>query len=419
MKRLALAVILSIAGVACGDDSESAGGGGAGEGGADGGNGEGAAFTPADHPAAPTVISYGGPVLTAPKVKAIVYADDPLTPVVDDFLATLPGSAYWAEVTAEYGVGDLVVSPSIHRTDAPPPNPIDEATLLDDLALNTSGPDAPWGAADPNTIYVFVLPAGAKIDDGSGELCCDAGYDGYHFETSELSGEFPIVPFAVLCQCPGLDGPDIDAEGLLTIVMSHELIEAATDPFSYSDPAYVENDPDNLAWTGLTGGELADMCDYNDDAYVVPEELGYLVTRSWSNEAAAAGDNPCRPFDDTTPYFNSVPVVSDAVTFHYDFAYDTKGVTIPVGSSKTIPLKLFSNAPTAGPWDVTVTDFSELSGGPAFLDFTLDKSSGENGDELQLTITVLEQDPDFEAELFIVDSRLDGQDNLSIGVVGN
>ena len=41
--------------------------------------------------------------------------------------------------------------------------------------------------------------------------------------------------------------------------MSHELVEAATDPFPASDPAFYGADQANLVWTLTTGGEVADM----------------------------------------------------------------------------------------------------------------------------------------------------------------
>ena len=35
-----------------------------------------------------------------------------------------------------------------------------------------------WGAADPNTIYVFLMPAGVTVNDDGDDSCTD--YDGYH-----------------------------------------------------------------------------------------------------------------------------------------------------------------------------------------------------------------------------------------------
>jgi hypothetical protein len=171
------------------------------------------------------------------------------------------------------------------------------------------------------------------------------------------------------------------------------------------------------------------MCELDADAYFVPPGSTYMIQRSWSDAAAAKSRNPCVPAP-AAPYFNSMPVVSDTVSFNesaYAFSGTTRGVTIPVGQSKTIDLQLFSEAPTAGPWTVSAYDYESffctptpsIPCPPPNLALALDGTTGQNGDTLHLTITVMSADTALGAEAFLVFSDLGGQENLSVGLVGN
>ena len=374
-------------------------------------------FTPATHPALPQVVDFGGPVLTAPKVQPIAYASDTGAADVESFLHQLASTSYWGEVTSQYGVGALTVLPAITLTETPPTT-ITDAEVQQSLAANTTGASPAWGPASTSTIYLFLLPPGTIITTtgSNGTGCTD--FDGYHDESAVTNGV--TVPYAVGCSCPGFDGPAITDLEERTVVISHELVEASTDPFPNTDPAYVQEDDDDIVWTLVSGGEVADLCELNLDSYYIPPDGTYMVQRIWSNEAAKASTNPCVPVPDTGPYFNSVPALDDAIQLDVGggATLPTIGVTIPVGASKTIPVSLFSDAPTSGPWKVSVYDGSYLTGGTAELDLSLDEDTGENGDTLNLTIKVLEADPTYGVESFVLFSDLGGQENIWMGMVG-
>ena len=112
----------------------------------------------------------------------------------------------------------------------------------------------------------------------------------------------------------------------------------------------------------------------------------HAVQRIWSNAEAAQYRDPCVPAP-ATPYFNAVPVLTDGVTVHASDGTEivTNGVLVPVGSTRTIALELFSTAPTA-PWSVAAYDLRSLLGEPVRLDLSIDRGAGANGDVLQLTI---------------------------------
>src|SRR5205807_938811 len=102
--------------------------------------------------------------------------------------------------------------------------------------------------------------------------------------------------------------------------------------------------------------------------FYTPSDLGFEVARGWSNAAAAAGHNPCAPSSAT--YFNSAPVLPDTVGYtDSGSSAVSKGINIPVGSTGTLLVDLFSDAPTA-PW--TVSAFEETGSN---LSFTWDKTT--------------------------------------------
>jgi hypothetical protein len=168
----------------------------------------------------------------------------------------------------------------------------------------------------------------------------------------------------------------------VTAGASHELIEAATDPFADLDPAFATVDADHIAWAvALGGGEVGDLCAGDSASFVKFPELPYVVQRSWSNAAAAAGHDPCVPTVTKDPYFAAAPVPVDTVAGP---GVSTTGVLVAPGTPRTIDLDLFSDGPLAGPMTVQAR---EVRPGMSNLSFQLDRAAGENGDTLHLTIS--------------------------------
>jgi hypothetical protein len=227
------------------------------------------------------------------------------------------------------------------------------------------------------------------------------------------------LTYAIAGRCPspvaGL--PEIDE---VSAEASHEMIEAATDPLPTDMPAYIALDPQHLVWQLIAGPEVSDMCAANPDAFYKPTGISSLVQRSWSNAAAAAGHDPCQP-DGTSPYFNAVAVMSDPVEIPQTVygALETQGIHIPIGTSRTVEVDLYSDGPT-GDWTVSAIDLSTgLLGAPKpALSFSFDKTTGKNGDKLQLTITALEKGP-LGAAPFWLESDLGMVQKFWVGVVGN
>jgi hypothetical protein len=405
-------------GATSGTSTTSSGGvGGSGGAGGSGGSAAGTGgsdFVVGAHPKAPQVVNLGGPVLKTPKLIAITYDEDVNQGEIDKFATELAASSYWAATTSEYGVGPLTIGAPIHIT-TPAPKTITDAAFTQQLKTNLSGANPAWGKADANAVYTFVLPEGSTID--SGGVCCDGGYDAYH---DELAVAGTTVAYSVVCTCPGFDGPGINTLGSVTTALSHETIEAVTDPFVQSKPAFGATADADIGWSQVTEGELADMCEFDADQYLTPADMHYLVQRSWSNAAAAAGKDPCvLPSIPADVYFNSAPVMTDTVNADWYFGtVKATGVKIPIGQTKTIDVQLWSDAPTSGPWQVAAYDYGEAYNGKPNLKLTFDKTSGNNGDVLKLTIQVLQADPDFASEPFYLESTLGNASNIWMGVVG-
>jgi hypothetical protein len=374
---------------------------------------------PAPHAPMPHVISLGGPVTTAPKIVEITFQGDSLQAAIDTFMEQLAGAtAYWKGATAEYGVGPLADVTSVVLAEKPAAQLADSdvQVWLKEKILMGQVPQA-----DENTIYLIYYPSSTVVTMGGGSLCGMTGandFQGYHDDFAISPGKYVTYAIAGRCPSPVPNLPEIDE---LSAEASHELIEAATDPLPTDNPAYIAIDPDHLAWELIAGPEVADMCAVNPDAFYNPTGVSNLVQRVWSNAAAAAGHDPCQP-NGSKPYFNSAPVLTDTVQIPNTVfgPLETKGVDIPIGTSKTIELDLYSDEPTSGPWTVSAIDLSSTFFGatsPA-LSFSFDKTTGQNGDKLLLTIKALAAGP-LGASPFWIESDLGDVQKFWVGVVGN
>ncbi|HEV3189004.1 MAG TPA: hypothetical protein VGY54_00835, partial [Polyangiaceae bacterium] len=265
-----------------------------------------------------------------------------------------------------------------------------------------------FGTPDPQAIYTIVYPAMTKIQQPNpvnaifGPVYSCTNFSGYHDSvgvTLTDGGPATIFAYAVLATCTSsLDD--------LTEVMSHEWVEAATDPevtttgiFTPSggpNAAYYSVDPDHVVWTVLSsGGEAGDLCQpERPEAIYTPADVGNAVQRTWSNQLAAASHDPCAPDRAGLPFFDSAPVLNETVTFTSALtgSITTKGVKIPVGQSRTIEVDLFSDGPTGGPWTATADDLLNRDYASFFptktLSFQWDRTQGTNGEKLHLMITV-------------------------------
>jgi hypothetical protein len=381
---LRLSVVFACA-VAC----ACSGGGGQPDGGDDAGaEAEAAAIPyPAPHAPMPKAVNSGGSVIAAPKLVTISFQNDPLQSAIDAFSSQLASSPnYWKGAVSEYGVGP-VTQVVYHAAETPPANLADsdvQAWLTNKIQTDNTFPQP-----DASTIYTLYYPSGTNVTMGSGITC--GQFQGYHdsYALSTDGGSVNVI-YAIVPRCPPPPVQGVTDADQMTAEASHELVEAATDPLPSSKPAYITVDPDSHAWELLAGGEVGDLCGAFPDSFYKPTGFDHLVQRVWSNANAAAGHDPCEP-DGTTPYFNAAPLVNDTITIQVGgVPTKTKGIKVPIGQSVDVELDLYSDAPTSGPWKVTVMDItSAFFGGKPALSFVLDKNTGQNGDKITMTVTLL------------------------------
>src|SRR5262249_28721961 len=147
------------------------------------------------------------------------------------------------------------------------------------------GTQPEWPAPTTQTVYVLYYPEGTMITY-KGYSACDSFF-GYHESVPLANGTRAV--YAVIPRCATFPGAGRDLTGvpLLTVESSHEIVEAATDPYPTSSPAYFNEMPVYFGLPGGSGPELADMCAPGIDASLVikPADLPFLVQRSWSNAA--------------------------------------------------------------------------------------------------------------------------------------
>jgi hypothetical protein len=326
-------------------------------------------FAEAPHPPAPQILKGSGQVLANPKFVAVSFNGDPNQAAFDSFLSSLGSSMYWSQVTAEYGVGPGTALTPVHLGETAPTT-IDTGAN-DDVGTwlqgKLDGTHPEFGTPDSSTIYMILYPASTTTPS------C------YHSAVTVGSIQ---VPFGVSAGCGG-DYP--------VYPVTHELIEASTDPYPGAPGAYWEVADSDYAyplWTGAYEAEVGDLCQVLDTKSAMLD--GSPVTTAWSNAAAAAGHDPCVPNQMNRVYFNSIPVLPDVVpvTDPNGITHMANGLSLPVGQQKTIELDLFSDGPT-GEWTVSCLDVAAANMKPTAIECSFDKTTGKNGDKLQLTVTAV------------------------------
>jgi len=375
--------VLSAVFLACGGDDNTQTDGG------DAGNDADAAIPyPAPHSPMPQAVNSGGSVIASPKLVAISFQGDTLQPDIDKFASDLVSSPnYWKGAVSEYGVGPLT-QVAYHANETPPQTLADSDVQA--WITNKIQTDSTFPKPDASTIYALFYPKDTNVTALGGTTCQE--FQGYH-DSYPLDASTNVI-YAIVPRCAPPPVAGVTDADQMTAEASHEIVEAATDPLPSSKPAYVTVDANSHAWELLAGGEIGDLCGAYPNVFYVPTGFDHLMQRVWSNANAAASHDPCQP-DAPTPYFNSAPLLSDTIRIQVGgVPVNTQGVKLAVGASTTIELDLYSDGPTSGPWTVSVLDItSAFFGGKPALELTLDQTTGQNGDKLNLTIKYLRSVP--------------------------
>jgi hypothetical protein len=373
-------------------------------------NGAPSSVYPAPHPPLPQLTNLqGGKVLTTPRTYLVYYPGYPYVAGLQTFAANMTTATYWSGATSQYGVGALTVGGTIALTGQTPPATIASTDIQTWVGAELAS--GAFGTPDPQGIYTILYPQSTLVTQPNPILPTLAplqgcvAFGGYHDNVAVAltdGGVATNYAYAVIPTC-STEVNDLSA------VISHEWVEASTDPFLTSSggftlfggpqSAYFTVDANHAIWALLGGGEAGDLCEPDgNSAYITPADVGYTVQRTWSNLLAKASHDPCAPDPPSTPFFAAAPVLTETETITSSLiggTIVTQGVTIPAATSKTIEVDLFSDADTNGPWTVTANDvlnqYYGSYGLAQTLSFQWDRTEGVNGDKLHLTITVTKE----------------------------
>ncbi len=387
---------------------------------------------PAPHSPLPQLVNAAhGPVLGSPKVYLVFYPNYTLEPDLKTFAQGMTTSSYWSTTTSEYGVGALSYGGAIDLTDTPP-GTIAQTDIQAWVATELQS--GAFGTPDPQGIYTIVYPKTTTVTQPNpispvfGVVKSCQAFLGYHDNASVALGDAGTTSFAyaVIPTCSPLVAS-------LTETMSHEWVEAATDPqltaggtFTLTggpNAAFYGPDGDHVIWSLLGGGEAGDLCEPEaPDVYIVPSDLNQYVQRTWSNASALASHDPCVPAI-TGAFFDASPLLPDTVSFTSALTgtVTSKGIVIAQGQSKTIEVDMFSDGDTHGAWTVSAADvlstYYGTFGIKPTLSFAWDRTSGQNGEKLHLTVTVTGPSLVGGAHSFMITSQLGDRTAVWPGLV--
>jgi len=324
---------------------------------------------PAFVPPFPQILIYSRnpTVINNPILIPVFFPGTPDQAATVAYLQKLATSSSWA-VLQQYGVQSATVGTPIIVSSNPP------ATLtMTDVANFVTANDGTWTASPTGSeIYILYYPPSSTITD-------DAGQNSYHAWTAQASP----VQYAVI---PQYSSVAVDA-----YVQFHEAAEAASDPGSSgSSNGYLFPSMDYTGWSYLTQTELADACVYTD--FYLSSTLGQTIKSMWSNSNLAAGLAPCYEPPTSVQMFGAFPVLTATQANKYTSINPLATnidhiITIAPGGSATVPVKLFSYGPLGGPISLTVSQTNLSSDKSNAATFKFDKSTGTNGDTVNLTIS--------------------------------
>jgi hypothetical protein len=360
------------------------------------------------HP--PFVASTGGPTIANPQFVAITFDGDDMRDSIEDFVGSIGCTDYWRSIVRDYGINDGFMVGTAHLKDTPPAT-IDDAAIGAYIRAKIANNQLPQPV--PNqTLYVIYYPDATDITL-QGEHSCQ-GFGGYHNEVK--FSQTQSIPYAVIPRCGSfgqLGGLDV-----ITYATSHELGEAVTDQFPMSNPAYQFPEQDDIAWAFGGGGEIGDMCEFNEDAPLFPSTYPFTVQKQWVGSKAWLLHDPCQP--STQTYFAGAPIMPDQIPIDLGLGpVNTKGVKIAQGFQKTIDVKLIADGTWTPDILVDVQDAGFFFGQKATLTFNITPKSGKVGDTLKLTINRVGTNQAFGVSPFLVNAHSNGITRSWWAIVGD
>jgi hypothetical protein len=223
-----------------------------------------------------------------------IFADAAINTITQNLL-----SSNYLSAAAQYGVGSpgLEGSSQNDGCSGAPSGTTNQVSIELWITCEVQSPGTGVPYPDDNSLYVIYLPPSVDINNGPLDGTCDQ-FNAYHLQSMALTVDFDLfVPVPHFQSYPYIVIPLKCANGTvdgLTKLLSHEFIEAATDPIG--PHGWADNDSIFPDGDFLTQGEAADICSSVGPVPMPPVRLdnGVLVSPYWSN-----ADNGCAPFTNT------------------------------------------------------------------------------------------------------------------------
>ena len=255
---------------------------------------------------------YGGPVISNAKVYAVFWGDSVPSETkskIGPFFANILDSTYM-DWLSEYDtnlnavdgrpgtrqhigrgsyVGAVTIKPGNTGTD------LSDAQVQAELEEQIKANKLP--ASDANSLYMVYFPKGVNITI-EGQRSCSS-FCAYHEGFVSKSGA-PIF-YGIMPVCGGFGCGFGDPFKSMSVVSSHEAIEAITDPFPTpgDKPAYPQ------AWNTSDGQEIADLCQ-SGSGTVTGHGTSSAVSGEWDNKTSSCLTGPWTQNTPETPRFSAL-----------------------------------------------------------------------------------------------------------------
>jgi|CXWL01.1.fsa_nt_gi hypothetical protein len=244
------------------------------------------------------LVYYGGPVISNAKVYAIFWGDKVAAETqsgIGAFLTNMLDSVYM-DWLSEYNtnlravdgrpgtnqkIGRGTFNGAITIKPAKDSKKVTDESIRQELVAQIAAGKLP--AADDNSLYMVYFPSGHTIDMDGRRSCQQ--FCAYHqgFKTAAGASIF----YGVMPACNSRCGGTSNAFDGQTIVSSHEVIEAITDPFPTpgDNPAYPQ------AWNTTSGEEISDLCS-RISAPLAGHGVVSKVQAQWRNSTSSCYNGP-------------------------------------------------------------------------------------------------------------------------------
>ena len=236
----------------------------------------------------PIVPDQGAPVISSPHLVFMTYSDDLNQATFEQYGLWIADGGYLPTVAGQYGVDNGTARlVNLGPSSTAPIGTVSNQNAFPNYIQGLID-DGTIPAFAQNNIYVLILPSAWADTD---TFCqSEGGYHTYYQDGAQNGPVYAIVP-----NCLGTQAGALQQE---EAAISHEVVEAATDPYVTSWQIQDMSNP----WYYL-GGEVGDLCASNTTYYTSGQFVAQLI---WSNQAVSAGEVPCQPWPASSTYVSLI-----------------------------------------------------------------------------------------------------------------